>query len=116
MAQTIYPDQPPPKHGPDSVPVWPVAIAGLKSIRGVSESLIQAAEERAEVGIENYGVPLCTNDERVTKTDSMQEALDLTAYLQKMVMERSGKRSQIDAANALWHVTQAMILIHGIEE
>jgi len=54
----------------------------------VFTELIKDIEKRAEFGRKKYGQELMTNDGRDTLIDAYQEALDLTMYLKKMLMER----------------------------
>lgn len=52
------------------------------------EALARDLVERAEVGLERYGVPLATHNGRSARVDAYQEALDLVVYAAQDHLER----------------------------
>lgn len=78
--------QPPPANPPRGVPVWPLIIAELGE-EGADSAVLDLMRQRDEQGRAKYGVPLCTNDGRITLVDAFQEALDLLVYLRKYAEE-----------------------------
>lgn len=76
-------DQQLPVVTPKSVPV----LARIKEL----------LDERTELGIKKYGVPVLTNTGRVADRDALEEAIDLIQYQQQRVMERDDALSAKDA-------------------
>lgn len=60
----------------------------------VLEWVMQALEERAQVGYEKYGSLLTTFNGRDPLWDAFEEALDLTMYLAQAVMEKEALKEQ----------------------
>jgi hypothetical protein len=65
----------------------PYPIRGLPNQHEVTSMVVDDHIARNEMGMEDYGGPLVTNDGRYTKMDAYQEALDLVVYLKKDMME-----------------------------
>jgi hypothetical protein len=72
-----------PTRRPDSVEVWPTLFdyADTPEVRA-------AMEARHAFGVAKYGQPLVTFDGRDTKTDLLQELLDVMVYERKLQLEQ----------------------------
>lgn len=70
----ILNEQSAPIHGPESVDIWPLVVKDMK--------------QRNIDGTRKYGVPLRSQDGRISLIDAYQEALDLCVYLRKEIEER----------------------------
>jgi hypothetical protein len=53
----------------------------------VQNRLIQAIQERRDLGVARYGQPLMTHNGRDALQDAWEEAVDLTVYLTQLRME-----------------------------
>lgn len=86
MSDLLTP-QPPPKHGADSVEVWPSFLEKYGSV--LSPELIELCRERNRQGIAKYGRPLTTNNGRIALVDKLQELLDACVYGHQDDLERA---------------------------
>jgi hypothetical protein len=55
----------------------------------IVDLVVADLEERKQVGIERYGMPLRANNGRDALVDAYQEALDLCMYLRQAIAERT---------------------------
>lgn len=60
--------------------------------------VIADMEERRQLGIRKYGVPVRADNGRDALTDAYQEALDLCVYLRQEIEKRDSKMERHDAA------------------
>jgi hypothetical protein len=95
--------QPLPVVTPQSEPVLPSLLDVVREgLTGeVREWVLGELAERGRVGLERYGSPLMTFNERLASVDLEQELLDALQYTQQMVLE----------ARALGHHGRALRLV-----
>lgn len=99
-----FKNQPKPKLSSQSTPVWPKVIKALNSIgedldlnTSDIEDLKSIMESRDKFGIQKYGVPLSTFNDRMPLQDAFEEALDLVVYVFQSYLEAKQQNSK-----ALW--------------
>ena len=64
----------------------PLPVGGRECVQ---DRLIEEIQRRRDLGVQRYGQPLMTHSGRDALRDAWEEAIDLTAYLTQMMMERA---------------------------
>lgn len=59
----------------------------------IVDLLIEELQQRKQLGIQRYGVPLQAHNGRDALRDALDEALDLVVYLKQAIVERDSENA-----------------------